>query len=241
MAISEHTDDGAARRVSSPLPRLWPSEAEAFLTTFEPENPHIFIPRQFGLGWSVNWGAVAARVGLIRPDDSLPDLADHLPAPWRRAVAAAPYIGAAAVAVTALRVARLPRAATHWNLAGRATRFSTGRAVALGYAALAAGVAGIPRLLPRADRDRAAIHVSEQATVAGAQAFVAASLIASAQAAKHPEKRQILALVAPVLWPAVTAGTQLACVKRALAEVGAQLAQQREPLTGYGDHQEDGQ
>lgn len=33
---------------------------------FEPENPALFIPRTWGIGWDLNVGAVAVKLGLVR-------------------------------------------------------------------------------------------------------------------------------------------------------------------------------
>ena len=37
--------------------------------TFNPADERLLVPRVFGLGWAVNMGAVAVRLGLLRPDD----------------------------------------------------------------------------------------------------------------------------------------------------------------------------
>lgn len=37
--------------------------------TFNPADDRLLVPRVFGLGWAVNVGAVAVRLGLLRPDD----------------------------------------------------------------------------------------------------------------------------------------------------------------------------
>lgn len=71
---------------------------EARLSQFEPENPKLLIPRNVGIGWDVNFGTVAVRLGLIRPDDSLPDLEKYIPESTRTALTVAPLAGAVAVA-----------------------------------------------------------------------------------------------------------------------------------------------
>ncbi|MDO5494139.1 MAG: DUF5808 domain-containing protein [bacterium] len=37
--------------------------------TFNPADSRLLVPRAIGLGWDINMGAVAARLGLLRPDD----------------------------------------------------------------------------------------------------------------------------------------------------------------------------
>lgn len=36
---------------------------------WDPRDPRILMPRLFGLGWTFNFGAIAVRLGLVRPDD----------------------------------------------------------------------------------------------------------------------------------------------------------------------------
>ncbi|MDU4245035.1 MAG: DUF5808 domain-containing protein, partial [Varibaculum cambriense] len=71
--------EGQARVLGMPVSGLWLGRSDAALDGFEPENPRLFIPRKYGLGWDINLGAVGVRLGLIRPDDSLPDLANYVP------------------------------------------------------------------------------------------------------------------------------------------------------------------
>ncbi|MDY5839286.1 MAG: DUF5808 domain-containing protein [Corynebacterium camporealensis] len=49
------------------LPIGLPWKRELSLRSFEPENPKLFVPRRFGIGWDLNFGAVAAKLGIIRP------------------------------------------------------------------------------------------------------------------------------------------------------------------------------
>lgn len=51
---------------------------EARLRVFDPESPRLFVPRSFGWGWELNLGAVAAKLGLIRPDDTVEDLEAYI-------------------------------------------------------------------------------------------------------------------------------------------------------------------
>ena len=82
---------------------------EARSRWFEPENPRIFVPRSFGIGWDINMGALAVRLGMIRPDDSLPDLEDYIPPRTRRALTIAPALGGAIAGGAAALVARRHR------------------------------------------------------------------------------------------------------------------------------------
>ncbi len=44
--------------------------------TFDPADSRILVPRVVGLGWDFNMGAIAARLGLLRPDDMDQDTLD---------------------------------------------------------------------------------------------------------------------------------------------------------------------
>lgn len=36
---------------------------------WNPTDPRIFVPKFLGIGWDINFGAIAVKLGLIRPDD----------------------------------------------------------------------------------------------------------------------------------------------------------------------------
>ncbi|MDY5143047.1 DUF5808 domain-containing protein, partial [Actinotignum timonense] len=82
---------------------------EARSRWFEPENPRVFVPRNFGIGWDINMGALAVRLGMIRPDDSLPDLEDYISPRTRHALSIAPALGGALAVGAAALVARRHR------------------------------------------------------------------------------------------------------------------------------------
>lgn len=67
---------GAARALRSsgrvlgmPYELLPPTAERVASRWWDPMNPHIIVPRLFGLGWTVNFGALAVALGLVRPDD----------------------------------------------------------------------------------------------------------------------------------------------------------------------------
>lgn len=66
--------------------------------TFNPLDERLLVPRVFGIGWAVNMGAVAVKLGWLRPDDLddevLAEAADHLMGPAQ--LAAGAQIGLAA-------------------------------------------------------------------------------------------------------------------------------------------------
>ncbi|WP_248631025.1 DUF5808 domain-containing protein [Corynebacterium glucuronolyticum] len=53
-------------------------------SAFDPENPNWLVPRRVGVGWDLNLGKLAVKAGLVRPDDSLPDLQEHIRPPSPR-------------------------------------------------------------------------------------------------------------------------------------------------------------
>lgn len=56
--------------LADPAPRLaW----------FDPSNPQLLIPRTIGFGWDINFGAVATKLGLLRPDDIDDDVVAAIP------------------------------------------------------------------------------------------------------------------------------------------------------------------
>lgn len=89
---------------------------------WNPADPRIFMPRLFGVGWTFNLGAIAVKLGLIRPDDVADESYDRIPSPVLTTVVALPAI-LLAVAVTVLLAtwsslpAELP---IHWGVSGQA-------------------------------------------------------------------------------------------------------------------------
>ncbi|WP_368266764.1 DUF5808 domain-containing protein [Corynebacterium ulcerans] len=73
---------------------------------FEPENPALFVPRSLGIGWDLNVGALAVKLGLVRPDDSLPDLQEYVPSQTLKALKYMPFIGTGVVALAACVVSK---------------------------------------------------------------------------------------------------------------------------------------
>ena len=85
---------------------------------------------------------MAVATGLIRPDDSLPDLEAHIPARVSQALTWAPLAGAALAAVAGhfvgMRDVTLP---THWGLDLRPDRLITARPAAAVPVLLSVGLA----------------------------------------------------------------------------------------------------
>ena len=86
---------------------------------WNPRNPHVLVPRVFGLGWDLNFGAISVRLHLIAPDseDEPFGMVSH------RAFLTAlcvPLVLTTALAVSfVLLRADLPeQLPSHWNLTG---------------------------------------------------------------------------------------------------------------------------
>jgi hypothetical protein len=110
---------------------------------WDPTNPRVFVPRLFGVGWSVNFAALAVKARLVRPDDEDDPFAT-VPERAVTATLAAPI--AVVLAIGALVVARwsgLPSTLpTHWGLNGEANGYGS-----RGAALLIVGVLALVPLL----------------------------------------------------------------------------------------------
>lgn len=89
-------------------------------------DPRIFTPRLFGLGWTINFGALAVRLGLIRPDDLGDESFERIPAAAVAIVFAIPVVLATAtLALMVLSWSGLPaEVPTHWGVSGQPDGFS---------------------------------------------------------------------------------------------------------------------
>lgn len=87
---------------------------------WNPADPRIFMPRTFGIGWTINFGAIAVRLGAARPDDVEERPFENLPRGAFIAAVSLPLaIGAAALALAAVYWTRLPaEVPVHFNGAG---------------------------------------------------------------------------------------------------------------------------
>lgn len=97
----ESSDEAASWRVFGvPVETRGPVSAEVRSRVWDPANPRLFVPRLFGVGWSVNLGAVAVRAGLIRPDDADANVLRSIPGRDLNTARRVPLIVAGATAAT---------------------------------------------------------------------------------------------------------------------------------------------
>lgn len=134
---AEVADDGAAtqgavrsilsgRVLGIPFELRPPTPERIASSWWDPLNPRVFTPRVFGIGWTVNFGAVAVKLGLVRPDDEEAPFGE-VPGRWLLVALALPLVAAAGLAVlAALFQAGLPsQVATHWSPSGAPDGFSS--------------------------------------------------------------------------------------------------------------------
>jgi len=110
-----------------------PTAERIAMRWWDPMNPNILVPRVFGLGWDLNLGAVAVKLGLIKPDDEDTPF-ESVPDRWLAVSAVLPVLMTLAlVTLVALFQRALPaQVAVHWGVSGAPDRFdSKGSALVL--------------------------------------------------------------------------------------------------------------
>ncbi|GAA4474806.1 hypothetical protein GCM10023190_09250 [Enteractinococcus fodinae] len=218
----------AVRRVLGvPVSLAGLTNPEARLRAFEPENPNLFVPRTVGIGWDLNIGAVAVRLGLLRPDDSVPDLVDHIPPATLKALRISPLAGAAAVVIagayTAQRYERLP---TNWGLSFRPTRWGNGVAAMATPVLLSVGAglwAEIATRRATTSNTRSTVDVTASAQALGLQAMSLVLITAAARQADNPDAARLLPLAGVITAPAVSTGVLVTTVRSALRRLDRRL------------------
>lgn len=121
LADESPADSARWRVLGLPVETRGPVSAEVRSRTWDPANPRLFVPRLFGIGWSLNLGAVAVRMGLIRPDDTDDDVLTRIPQRDLRLAQTVPVVIAGATA-TALALAWRtlpPTVASGFGFSGR--------------------------------------------------------------------------------------------------------------------------
>ncbi len=122
-------------------------------TWWRPSDPRLFLPRAVGLGWDLNAGALAVRLGLIEPDaEAVPFTST--PDDAFRTAAALPVLLAGATALHYLVRGRSlpPRLASHWDAAGRPDHWVSKRRAAATDIAVTAGAVGLAGWAALAER-----------------------------------------------------------------------------------------
>ncbi|OHR33635.1 hypothetical protein HMPREF3042_04510 [Corynebacterium sp. HMSC074C05] len=109
------------RYLSKPL-RVFSKQGRASL--WNVDDPRILQPHLLGFGWSINWAAVATKLGIVRPDDIDGEVVSEIPA---RALQATAFLPAAVTVAHGVALARcwkqLPSEVhTKWKLNGEAVQ-----------------------------------------------------------------------------------------------------------------------
>ena len=184
----------------------------------------MFIPRKYGLGWDINLGAVGVRLGLIRPDDSLPDLASYVPTHLKRGIKLTTIAGGIGVAFLAVLLSRKEQVLVQRSARRASERFITGRQAALAPVVLTTVAALAPQVFRRDDPESEdAVRLANQADLMGVEAMSIAWLVAMRRAGDKRKMTRRLMVPIVALWPLVTGACQLAYVKTALTRVKSRL------------------
>ncbi|WP_166806216.1 DUF5808 domain-containing protein [Cryobacterium cheniae] len=199
-ALAEERLPEAARWriLGVPVETRGPVSGEVRSRTWDPANPRLFVPRLFGLGWALNFGALAVRIGLIRPDDASDDVLARIPKRELRLTQAVPIIIAGATATALAWHALPPVVASGFGLGGR-PRTEAPRQMLIGAVAL--GV--IPALW--AQQGKASIEERFVRTASATSlAVISASVVAATVAQMRAPRGRWGLLVAAALPIAVT-------------------------------------
>ena len=107
-------------RFGVPLDLTAPTAEKVARVWWNPRDERLFVPRVFGLGWAINFGAAAVKLGLIEPDAE-DEPFESTPAQAFRTAALVPAaLTAAVLAHYAVRGPGLPeRLPNQMDLAGR--------------------------------------------------------------------------------------------------------------------------
>ncbi len=97
---------------------------------WNPLDPRVFVPRVFGLGWDVNFGSLAVKLRLVRPDDEDEPFA-AVPDRVVTATLLLPLVlaGVLAALVAITWTGLPPSLPAHWNAVGVADQFWDGSAL----------------------------------------------------------------------------------------------------------------
>ncbi len=101
-ALAHHSpaDSPNWRVLGVPIETRGATNADVRSRVWDPANPQLLVPRLLGIGWSVNLGALAARLGLIRPDDTDGEVLEAIPERDLQLARGVPLVIAGASAAT---------------------------------------------------------------------------------------------------------------------------------------------
>lgn len=154
-----------------------PTAARLARRWWNPADSRVVVPRTFGIGWGLNLGAIAERLGWVDAGAHAPVLHSRYPRGAAGLVGALP-----AALVPLILVARgLPaQTPTHWKLSGEPDKFSSRVPAALGLSAAALAPAVGAQILIAQGREEDALVVGVGAAMVGSAA-VGATLAATSK------------------------------------------------------------
>lgn len=173
------------------------------MRVWNPADGRILMPKTYGVGWDLNLGAVAARLGMIARDEDEP-IGSRGTA---LAVAVAPAVAAVGLAAVQIAAPRLGNRSahplpTHWDLAGRPDRWAT-RTRALGRGLLGSTLPAAvdATLIVGGSEDDALPIAAAAASLSGADlATMLASLSRREHAGLGVPASLLVALAASAAW-----------------------------------------
>ncbi len=176
--------DGEGEVFGVPFETRGPTDPDVRSRIWAPADPRIFVPRMFGVGWAVNLGAVAVRLGLIRPDDWDDESLDEVDPRLLTALRYAPLVWAAPAVVIGVRTWRRGKPVPmQWDVFGRPQAWAR-PSMALVPAAFSAALA-VWGSRPSSGDDR----MVRPALGAGGAAFGCAVAAITALSADDPDRR----------------------------------------------------
>ena len=116
----------AGRFLGVPYDTRQPTSERFASRSWDPSDPSILVPKALGIGWTLNFAALAVRAHLIRPDDEDEPFAEA-PARVVTATLAAPVLAGVAFAIlAAVTWAGLPDTVpSHWGATGEPDGYSS--------------------------------------------------------------------------------------------------------------------
>lgn len=122
-------------------------------TWWSPADTRLLLPRAVGLGWDLNLGAVAVRLGLIEPDAEAVPFSSTGSSAFRAAAVLPIALAGATALHYIVRGRTLPaRLPSHWGLSGRPDRWTSRRQATSTDIAVSAAAAGLGVWAATADR-----------------------------------------------------------------------------------------
>ncbi len=170
LAAGEGSPHPQGRVLGMPYEFRQPTANSLMERLWNPADPRVWMPRSFGVGWTINFGALAVKLGLLRPDDVEEHPFENLSAMALRLAASVPLVlGVAAIATAAIWWRELPpEVPVHWGASGAPDGWAS-REVALG------ALVGIAAVLPVVILGRLALRRAGRRSVAMASVSLALS------------------------------------------------------------------